>query len=116
MATALLALDPEQAGELGMRVLDGVFALDEHKRELLLDTFTAWVDVGGSVDRAARAGLFCHANTVRNRLHRLEELTGLTLSRPRELVELVLAVEALQPRDKPQEPAQARRSEGDERG
>jgi hypothetical protein len=61
-------------------------------RALLLGTFGAWLDADGSADRAA-AALFCHPNTVRHRLHRLQEQTGRSLSQPRELAELTLAFE-----------------------
>jgi DNA-binding PucR family transcriptional regulator len=42
---------------------------------------------------AAAAELFCHPNTVRYRLRRIEESTGRDLSAPRELAELCLAFE-----------------------
>ena len=58
-----------------------------------LDTFQAWVDAGGSANAAA-AKIFCHPNTVRHRLRRVEELCGRSLSRPRDLAELCLAFEA----------------------
>ena len=61
-------------------------------RALLLDTFGAWLDAGGSADRAA-AALFCHPNTIRHRLRRIEERTGRSLAEPRELAELTLAYE-----------------------
>ena len=64
----------------------------EHDRALLLNTFGAWLDAGGSADQAATA-LFCHPNTVRHRLRRLQDHTGRSLSQPRELAELALAFE-----------------------
>ena len=64
----------------------------QHERSALLDTFGAWLDADGSADRAA-AALFCHPNTVRNRLRRLRELTGRSLSEPRAIAELTLAFE-----------------------
>lgn len=51
----------------------------EHDRALLLDTFGAWLDADGSADRAA-AALFCHPNTIRHRLRRLQDQTGRSLS------------------------------------
>jgi hypothetical protein len=64
----------------------------ERDRALLLETFGAWLDAEGSADRAA-AVLFCHPNTVRHRLRRLQDQTGRSLARPRELAELTLAFE-----------------------
>ena len=59
---------------------------------MLLDTFHAWLDAGGSANDTA-AKIYCHPNTVRHRLHRIEELTGRSLSRPKDLAELCLAFE-----------------------
>jgi DNA-binding PucR family transcriptional regulator len=42
---------------------------------VLLDTATAFVESGGSVEATARE-LFVHANTVRYRLRQIAELTG----------------------------------------
>ena len=39
------------------------------------------------------ARIYCHPNTVRHRLHRIQELTGRSLSRPRDLAELCLVFE-----------------------
>lgn len=64
----------------------------DRDRALLLGTFGAWLDAGGSADRAA-ATLFCHPNTVRHRLRRIEERTGRSLSDPRALAELTIAYE-----------------------
>jgi hypothetical protein len=47
-----------------------------------LDTVTAFLDHGGSIEATSRA-LFVHANTVRYRLRRAAEVTGLSPSDPR---------------------------------
>jgi sugar diacid utilization regulator len=47
-----------------------------------LETVSAFLDHGGSIEGTARA-LFVHANTVRYRLRRAAELTGLSLGDPR---------------------------------
>jgi DNA-binding PucR family transcriptional regulator len=49
---------------------------------------------GGSASEAGRR-LYCHRNTVRNRLARLEELSGRSLADPRALAELCTATEAV---------------------
>jgi len=64
----------------------------QHDRAALLDAFGAWLDAGGSAGSAA-AALFCHPNTVRNRLRRLQEQTGRSLSERRGIAELTLAFE-----------------------
>jgi sugar diacid utilization regulator len=47
-----------------------------------LDTVTAFLDHGSSIEGTARA-MFVHANTVRYRLKRAAEVTGLSVSDPR---------------------------------
>ncbi|HWG25453.1 helix-turn-helix domain-containing protein [Actinospica sp.] len=77
---------------LARTILGPLDQASEHDRALLLATFGAWLDADGSADRAA-AALFCHPNTVRHRLRRLQDHTGRSLSQPRELAELALAFE-----------------------
>jgi hypothetical protein len=49
----------------------------------LLETVSAYIEGAGSIDGAARL-LFVHANTVRYRLRRVSELTGLQATEPRD--------------------------------
>jgi hypothetical protein len=93
LPAALLTARPDLARELCARVLAPVLALDRVSRDLLLDTFAAWLAAGGSAHRAAGV-LFCHRNTVLNRMRRLERLTRRSLSEPGDLIELTLALEA----------------------
>jgi DNA-binding PucR family transcriptional regulator len=46
----------------------------------------------GSLNAAGEL-LFCHPNTVRYRLHRIEQRTRRSLSRPRDVAELCLVFE-----------------------
>jgi DNA-binding PucR family transcriptional regulator len=57
----------------------------------LLDTVTAYVEAGGSLEGTARA-LFVHPNTVRYRLKRIAEVTGLSPSEARDAYTLRLAL------------------------
>lgn len=83
---------PEVMARIKALVLSRVDELPGEERTILIDTFRAWVEAGGSAnDTAAR--IFCHPNTVRHRLRRIEELTSRSLSRPRDLAELCLAFE-----------------------
>ncbi|WP_439676563.1 PucR family transcriptional regulator [Embleya sp. MST-111070] len=93
LPAALVASQPDLARDLAARVLGPILALDAVDRDLLLGTFGAWLDSGGSAVRAGRR-LFCHRNTVLNRLRRMEQLTGRELGLPRDLVELALALDA----------------------
>jgi DNA-binding PucR family transcriptional regulator len=83
---------PEVMAKIRSSVLGPVNALPAEERTVLFDTFQAWLEAGGSANDTA-AKIFCHPNTVRHRLHRIEELTDRSLSRPRDLAELCLAFE-----------------------
>jgi hypothetical protein len=72
--------------------LDGFGDLSHEDRDMLYDTFRVWLDNDASVRDSADA-LFVHPNTVRKRLHRIEQRTGRSLSRPRDVIELSLALE-----------------------
>lgn len=58
---------------------------------MLLSTVQEWFDGAGSVAAAAGA-MYVHPNTVRNRLRRVESLTGRTFTTPREAAEIYLAL------------------------
>jgi DNA-binding PucR family transcriptional regulator len=89
----LLAAAPQAALEASRAVLGGIGSLPEEDRQLLLATFDAWVEAKGSANDAA-AVLFCHPNTVRYRLRRIEAETGRDLSAPADIAELVAAARA----------------------
>ena len=66
--------------------------LPDEERERLFETFRVWQDTNASAGVAAER-LFCHPNTVRHRLRRIEKHTGRSLSRPRDVAELCLMFE-----------------------
>ena len=72
--------------------LDGFSDLPDEAREMLFETFRVWQDHDACVRDAAEA-LFCHPNTVRYRLRKIEVRSGRSLSRPKDVVELYLAFE-----------------------
>lgn len=84
--------DPRIMRTVANRILAGFEDLDADDRDVLFATFRVWADEGGSA-RAAAKRLFCHVNTVRHRLQRIEKRSGRSVSRPRELAELCLAFE-----------------------
>ena len=93
---SILATAAVSAPEVMIRTvgtaLDGFGDLPDDEREMLFETFRAWQDNDASVCGAAER-LFCHPNTVRHRLRRIEKHTGRSLSRPRDVAELCLAFE-----------------------
>ena len=58
---------------------------------VLLDTVSAYLDSGGSIEATARA-MFIHANTVRYRLKRVADLTGYNPLNPRDSFTLRVAL------------------------
>ncbi|MEV8069140.1 helix-turn-helix domain-containing protein [Streptomyces sp. NPDC085995] len=76
------------------RILGGVLSLPDDDRTTLLATARAWLEAHGSAADAGRA-LYCHANTVRYRMHRLEEFLRGPLDDPKIIAELSMALDAL---------------------
>jgi sugar diacid utilization regulator len=91
LATAAVSA-PEAMIQTVGATLDGFGDLPDADRELLFETFRVWQDNDASVRGAAEV-LICHPNTVRHRLRRIEQRTGRSLSRPRDVAELCLAFE-----------------------
>ncbi|MFZ0903432.1 MAG: helix-turn-helix domain-containing protein [Mycobacterium sp.] len=86
---------PDVMAKIRSSVLKGLNTLPPAERTILLDTFQAWLEAGGSANDTAEK-IFCHPNTVRHRLRRIEELTHRSLSRPKDIAELCLAFEVEQ--------------------
>ncbi|MGD9990396.1 MAG: PucR family transcriptional regulator [Dehalococcoidia bacterium] len=64
--------------------------------DVLLETARVFCDGDGTVSRAA-SELFCHRNTVLNRLERLRSLTGVDVRRPRDAAGFLFAMSAGKP-------------------
>ncbi|GAB2716064.1 PucR family transcriptional regulator [Streptomyces bullii] len=90
---ALVLSCPELGAALAERLLGPLSHLGPADAEVLLDTLATWLACDGSAQRAARR-LYCHRNTVLNRLRRYEQVTGRSLSRPSDLAEVALALTA----------------------
>lgn len=93
LPAALVVSSPGLGSALAARVLGPLDRLDPADRDVLIETLTAWFDADGSAPRAG-ARLYCHRNTVLNRLRRFEQLTGRCLTRPSDAVEVSLALAA----------------------
>ncbi|CAL9630855.1 PucR family transcriptional regulator [Streptomyces sp. enrichment culture] len=93
LPAALVVSSPDLAGALAEQVLGALSAIDPADREVLLDTVAAWLACDGSAQRAGER-LYCHRNTVLNRMRRFEQLTGRSLARPSDVVEVSLALTA----------------------
>ncbi|MEU0137851.1 helix-turn-helix domain-containing protein [Streptomyces sp. NPDC006296] len=93
LPAALVVSSPGLGTALADRVLGPLDRLDPADRDVLVETLTAWLDSDGSAQRAG-AKLYCHRNTVLNRMRRFEQLTGRCLTRPSDAVEVSLALAA----------------------
>jgi hypothetical protein len=93
-AESLLARSPELARRMVDAWLGPVLRLAPRERDVLLETLTAWLEADRSAGVAAER-LFCHRNTVLNRLHRVSTLVGRELTGRQAYVELSLALTAL---------------------
>ncbi|MCF6389939.1 GAF domain-containing protein [Mycobacterium sp. MBM] len=87
--------DPQRLRVFARAVLGPVLDYDRSRQTELIHT--ARVHLEHSLDRRATANtLHLHPNTVAQRIRRLEELTGLQLSRPRDLLRLTSALTVAQ--------------------
>jgi len=99
---------PERAlagdGHARRRLVTDVYVPLLEAGSATLDTVTEFLDHGGSIEGTARA-MFIHANTVRYRLKRATEVTGLSPSDPRQayMYRVALTLGRLSPPD-PQTP------------
>jgi hypothetical protein len=91
LSTAALSA-PEVMVKLVTPTIECFAEVAQEERDILFDTFRVWLENDGSL-RTAGELLFCHPNTVRYRLHRIEQRTGRSLSRPRDVAEISLAFE-----------------------
>ncbi len=76
------------------RVLGRVLALADDESSILLSTSEAWLETNGSAAAAGRI-LYCHENTVRHRIRRLEEQLDGNLADPNVVAELATALQAI---------------------
>lgn len=81
----------DAAGDLVDPVLGGLVAAQVRERERLLETVRAYAASGSVGEVAAR--MFCHRNTVLNRLRRFAELTGRDVTVPADAAVVLLALE-----------------------
>jgi hypothetical protein len=94
-AEALLLRSPELRRRIVDDWLGPVLRLPPRERDVLLQTLTAWLEADRSAGVAADR-LYCHRNTVLNRLHRASTLIGHPLTGRQAYVELSLALSALE--------------------
>jgi DNA-binding PucR family transcriptional regulator len=86
---------PERAlagdGHARRRLVSDVYTPLASEGHALLETVAAFLEEGGSIEATARH-LYVHPNTVRYRLRRAADLTGLTPTMPRHAYTLRLAL------------------------
>ncbi|MER5388955.1 helix-turn-helix domain-containing protein [Saccharopolyspora sp. NPDC002686] len=89
-AHVVAARSPEISAALRDEVLPSVDATTPHERERLFETVRAYLK-SGSISAVANE-IFCHRNTVLNRLHRFAELTGRDVTRPEHAAAVLVAL------------------------
>jgi len=87
----LVNSNEELASALSEQVLGPLLALPEHDRAAVFETLEAYIHGSGSVTEVASQTLR-HRNTVRNRLQTVERITGLSLSKPKDVAAITLAM------------------------
>lgn len=87
----LLAIPPDQRAGFVDNVLGAIIEYDAAHSAEFLRTLSHYLDSFGSVQRTAEA-LFLHATTVRYRLGRIEELSGLKLDNSEHRLSLAVAL------------------------
>ncbi|MFC9896418.1 PucR family transcriptional regulator [Nocardia sp. NPDC127579] len=90
----LIAAAPVEAERMTRVSLGPLLSLPHDERERLLHTLRVWFTANGSAADTGRE-LFLHPNSVRYRLRRIEEVTGRSLSDPRDILDLGAALRAL---------------------
>ncbi len=91
----LLTASPAVSALLVRRTLGPILAQPTHQSEVLLATLRALIAHGGSPTHAAE-DLICHRNTVIYRIKQIQDLTGRSISEPRDRLLLALALMALE--------------------
>ncbi|MGW0163312.1 helix-turn-helix domain-containing protein [Mycobacterium sp. NPDC003323] len=87
--------DPRRLRVFARTVLGGVLDYDRARQTELIRTARVHLELG--LDRrATAAALHLHPNTVAQRIKRIEELTGLQVARPRDLLQLTSALTVAQ--------------------
>lgn len=95
LATLWLLSEGFLAEELAKRSLDPFDALTEKQRERLSETLLAWLETRGGAPEVAKR-LDVHPQTVRARLHQLEDLFGERLRDPDSRLDMQLALRVRQ--------------------
>ncbi|HEX2104309.1 MAG TPA: helix-turn-helix domain-containing protein [Solirubrobacteraceae bacterium] len=81
---------PEELAALARQVLGPVLERDARTGSALLQTLEAYLGSGCDA-RACAASLFVHVNTVKYRLRQVEELCGVSLRDPEDLLRVTMA-------------------------
>ena len=92
--SVVVASAPDTATRVARTILGPLLDLPPDERGLLLNTLATWFTAQGSATITAQK-LYCHPNTVRHRLHRIEQQTGRSLNDPNAVAELRLALETI---------------------
>src|SRR5260370_16112981 len=96
----LVVSSPTTSYRVTKAILGPLLEINPDERDMLLDTLAAFFAFQGSAIEPGQH-LYCHPNTVRHPLHRIERQTGRSLQDPRSSAELLVALEALRTLPRP---------------
>jgi PucR C-terminal helix-turn-helix domain/GGDEF-like domain len=89
----LIASAPTTSYRIMNNILGPLLNISVEERDLLLETLDAYFTTGSIAEAGKR--LYCHRNTVRHRLSRIEQLTGRSVDDASGAVELYIAVQTM---------------------
>jgi hypothetical protein len=98
----LVVSSPATSYRVTKTILGPLLDINPDERDMLLSTLDTFFAFQGSMSEAAKH-LFCHPNTVRHRLRRIERQTGRSLQDPKSSAELFVALVALRRLPEPTE-------------
>jgi hypothetical protein len=90
--SVLVAAAPDESVAIARRILGPILNMPTAERDVLIETVDAWIATGSAKLTAQQ--LFCHPNTVRYRLQRVQIELHLSLTDPVQLAQLVVALRA----------------------
>jgi PucR C-terminal helix-turn-helix domain len=91
---SVVAAAPELSLYLSRMLLERLAAVTTGQRDRVLDTVRAYIASEGTIADVAEQ-LCYHRNTVLNHLQQFEQITGKSLRTPRDLADIILALEAI---------------------
>lgn len=105
----LLAADPALIDALAAELLRPLYAEKPHQRLVLAETLLLWLETAEPATALGRR-LGTHPQTIRNRIHRLEDMFADRLCEPSQRMTLMVVLSEMVPRWRAQQPPRRRKA------